>query len=328
VIRLGYGTYLPGTPSGGAELRQEIALAESAGFDAMFFAEHHGVPGYPPDPLSLAIFALGQTSRLRAGPMPLLLPLREPARIAETAAMADFISNGRLILGVGVGYLQKDYDQIGIPFDDRGPRMEEALAVMRSSWGATTVNHRGRFFVCDQPDPLQHRHQGRQPTLWIASSTNVGIRRAARWGDGVMIPSTVSGAEVAASVQHYKSACAKAGAPVGTTAVMRRGWLKSGATADQFISNFISEFENSPNYASHAGRPWVKGLHDPSGPFLGDVLFVGEPEEIAESLVVWAARVGVDYVILKLNWGRRDFVQIAEQLTRAGTLCRRVGGEN
>src|ERR1700732_1521378 len=124
-VRYGYGTYLLSDATTPRELREEIVQVECAGFDAIFFSEHHGVAGYAPDPLALAVFALGQTTTLRAGPMPLLLPLRQPVHVAETAALAHFISDGRLILGVGAGYLAQDFAPVGLSSAERGQRMEE-----------------------------------------------------------------------------------------------------------------------------------------------------------------------------------------------------------
>src|SRR5687768_7858098 len=110
-MRIGYGTYL----RDGGDLREEAQLAEASGLDGIFFSEHHGVAHYPPSPLALAHFALGATTTLRAGPMPLLLPLHHPVRIAEETALIDHVSGGRLIVGLAIGYLEDDFEQVGVP---------------------------------------------------------------------------------------------------------------------------------------------------------------------------------------------------------------------
>jgi hypothetical protein len=89
---------------------------------------------------------------------------------------------------------------------------------------------------------------------------------------------------------------------------------------------FIHEFESSPNYVAHSMRPWVAGLHDPSAPWLGDLLFVGEPDDVGADLERWAGAADVDYVVFKMNWGVRDFRALREQLLRADRLRLRAAG--
>jgi len=210
-MRCGYGTYLPATAEAGSELREEIALTEAAGFDAIFFSEHHGIDGYAADPLGLAVYALGQTSTLKAGPMPLLLPLHNPVRVAETAGLAHFLSDGRLLLGVAAGYLEQDYAQVGIPLEERGGRMREAMEVVKLALAGEGRSFRGRFYALEQAGPLLHRGPDGPPPLWMASSTEIGIKRAARWCEGLMLNSLLSAAEARPLIEEYRELCARAG---------------------------------------------------------------------------------------------------------------------
>src|SRR3954447_16356333 len=90
LMQLTYGTYVADPDV----LRDEVAAAEASGFEAVYFSEHHGLPGYIANPLAAATFVLGCSASLRSGPMPLLLPLHDPVRIAEQAALVDAISGG------------------------------------------------------------------------------------------------------------------------------------------------------------------------------------------------------------------------------------------
>ena len=312
-LRCGYGTYVPAHAEAAAELREEITLTEDAGFDAIFYSEHHGVDGYAPDPLALATYALGRTSRLRAGAMPLLLPLRNPALVAETAGLAHFISGGRLVLGVGTGYHPQDFDQIGAPLDDRGARFAEGLKAMRRVWAGQ--EHDGEFYRVRQKAAPLHRWAGGDPPVWIASGSAIGMKRAARWGQGIMLNSISSAAELRPTIAEYRAACATAGTPLGTIGVIRRCWFGAGDEAEAFIRGFLAQLETATHAADYANKAWVKERHTRS--FLDDVLFVGEPAAVGASVSRWARDLGADYVMLKLTWGARDFAQLRGQLRRA-----------
>src|ERR1700729_772094 len=166
MTQIGYGTYVgPGTGEG-LELREEIQLTEAAGFDAIFFSEHHGTERYPPSPLALASYALGATTTLRSGPMPLLLPLHDPVRVAEESALLDVVSGGRLVLGLAAGYLPHDFEQIGIPVDERGPRLDEGLDVIHRVWEGKPQAFHGRFSTFSSTGPLTYPPEsGRLPVL-------------------------------------------------------------------------------------------------------------------------------------------------------------------
>jgi alkanesulfonate monooxygenase SsuD/methylene tetrahydromethanopterin reductase-like flavin-dependent oxidoreductase (luciferase family) len=317
-----YGTYVPTHPDAPRELREEVARAEDAGFDAIFFSEHHGVEGYAPDPLSLAVHALASTSTMRAGTMPLLLAMRDPTLVAETAALANFISGGRLILGVGAGYLEQDYTQVGVPFAERGPRLEEAIALLTRTW-AGPVEHSGQFFGARRSREPLHRAAA-PPPLWIASSSRVGMRRSARLADGVMLNSLLASDEVAQLVRVYRKACAQSGRPAGTVGAIRRVWFGTGDSADAFLRTFEDQLRRAVNFAEYAKKPWVRDLA--SRAWVQDVVFVGDAGAVAHDLSEWAARVGVDYVMLKLHWGTRDFAQILEQLRHAKAFSASVAG--
>ena len=320
-LRCGYGTYVPAHADAAAELREEVALTEEAGFDGIFYSEHHGVDGYAPDPLALATYALGRTSTLRAGAMPLLLPLRNPALVAETAGLAHFLSDGRLILGVGTGYHPQDFDQVGAPLEDRGARFAEGLRVMRRMWAGR--EHAGTYYRVKQSAAPLHRWSGGDPPVWIASSSAIGMRRAARWAQGVMLNSISSAAELAPVIGAYRAACAAASVPVGTIGVIRRCWFGVGEEAEAFIRGFLAQLDTATHASDYAAKEWVRARHTRS--FLDDVLFVGEPGAAGAAVRRWADALGADYVMLKLTWGARDFARLRSQLRQARAFIDALG---
>jgi probable F420-dependent oxidoreductase len=184
----------------------ELAKAgEACGFESIWTAEHTifpreyasrypysvdgkaPVPGETPmgDPLIHLAWLAGQTS-LILGTAAVVLPLRNPVLLAKELASLDNLSGGRIILGVGVGWLEEEFAACGVPWARRAERAEDAIAAMRTLWSGADVSHHGPHFEFDDvaafPLPLR---LGGVPIV-IAGSTTGAARRAGRVGDGWM----------------------------------------------------------------------------------------------------------------------------------------------
>lgn len=143
--------------------------AEAAGFDSIWASDHVAFHHALLDvTVALATFA-AVTERIRLGAGVLLLPLRAPALVAREFASLDYVSGGRVILGVGVGGEHPaDFDAVGVPLHERGARTNDALRALRP------------LFARQGPPPAQPGG----PPLWIGGRSEAAIRRAARLGDG------------------------------------------------------------------------------------------------------------------------------------------------
>ena len=131
--------------------------AEAAGFDSLWAGEHVVLPDpqVPPlplapedrilDPVVTLTFLAAHTKRVLLGTGIIILPQRNPLVLAKELASLDELSGGRLLFGVGVGYLEPEFRALGVPFKDRGARTEEYLAAMRAIWSEKKPAYHGRF---------------------------------------------------------------------------------------------------------------------------------------------------------------------------------------
>ena len=167
--------------------------AEELGIDSVWVHDHvfnvghvfdriGGRPYY--EPLTLLSFVAARTTRVRLGTSVLVLPYHNPVRLAKVAATLDVLSGGRLIMGVGVGLIEKEIRAMGSPYAERGAFTDESIAVMRALWTQDEPKFDGKFSRFDgmkfSPKPLQ------KPTIpiVIGGVSRHAIRRAARLGDG------------------------------------------------------------------------------------------------------------------------------------------------
>jgi probable F420-dependent oxidoreductase len=184
------GVHLPhiGRKASPDTIRRAAIQAEEVGFDDVWVSEHIIVPkdsAYPPtpnfwDPVLTLTWAAAVTSRVRLGTSVLVLPLRHPLPLAKELATLQNLSGGRLILGAGVGWLEAEFDALGVPFKQRGRRMDEGIAMMRAVWTEDPVSFESQWIpakiesMSAQPQPI------RPIPIWIGGSSEAALRRALR----------------------------------------------------------------------------------------------------------------------------------------------------
>ena len=176
--------------------------AEEAGFESIWTVEHVVVPSdyqsaYPysptgkmpgnedmpiPDPLIWLAYVAAATSRINLATGILILPQRNPVVLAKELATLDHLSRGRMLLGIGVGWLEEEFDAIGVPFAERGKRTDEYVAAMRALWSQEKATYHGDFVHFDDCI-MRPRPVGSMP-VHVGGHTDIAARRAGRLGDG------------------------------------------------------------------------------------------------------------------------------------------------
>jgi alkanesulfonate monooxygenase SsuD/methylene tetrahydromethanopterin reductase-like flavin-dependent oxidoreductase (luciferase family) len=172
-----------------AEILDQIAWGENAGFDDVWLSEHHFIDdGYLPSILPIASAIAARTKRIRIASGVLLMPFQNPVRLAEDIAVVDVISGGRFELGVGVGFKLEEFESFGVPFKERGARTNQSLEIIRRALAGETVTFKSEFFdfknIKVTPEPIQKPH----PPIWLGGFTPAALRRAVRYGDGFTVP--------------------------------------------------------------------------------------------------------------------------------------------
>lgn len=188
------GVHLPqaGPAASGEAMTRAARLAEELGYADVWVSDHLVVPSgaqYPPsayvyEPLTALAWVAAATKRVGLGTTVLVLPMRNPIHVAKSIATIDLMSGGRFILGTAAGWLKAEFNAIGVPFDERGLRTDEAIEIIRHVW---TNDH----MTIDFPIHGIHMESIRaqpQPTrripIWIGGHADIALRRAITVGDG------------------------------------------------------------------------------------------------------------------------------------------------
>jgi probable F420-dependent oxidoreductase len=183
------GVILPNFGEGSSPdgIRRAVEAAEELGFDSVWTTEHIivGPDAVDPygrvyDPLVTLGWIAGWSERLRLGTSIVLVPLHHPMHLAKQVATLQELSGGRVALGVGMGWHRDEFDFMGIEFEGRGRRADEAIRLMRALWNGER-EFEGRHWSFR--DATSEPHPSPQPELWVGGSSAPALRRARELGD-------------------------------------------------------------------------------------------------------------------------------------------------
>ena len=213
-----------------------VQAGEEAGFESAWTVEHTVVPAgyqstYPyspdgkmagskedfplPDPLIWMAYIAAVTQRIKLATGILILPQHNPVITAKQVATLDHMSGGRVLLGIGVGWLREEFDAIGAPFDDRCARTDEYVQAMRELWTAERPTFKGKFVNFEgaycRPQPAQ----GSIPII-VGGHTKLAAKRAGRIGDG-FFPARGASAALIDVARRSADECGRDGAAIEVT---------------------------------------------------------------------------------------------------------------
>jgi probable F420-dependent oxidoreductase len=220
--------YADGVITSGPVLAEFGALVEELGVESVWAVEHvleaeeyerlypYSESGEMPrryvpmaDPLEILSFLAASTTRLRLGTSVMVAPLHSPVMLAKRASTLDRLSGGRLLLGLGIGWQKEEYSAIGVPYADRGARLEEAIEAMSALWAEHPATYHGRFVQFDRVHSLPAPMDGRVPIV-LGGNSAPAVRRCARLADG-WFPHAIPPDEFARGVELLRASARDAG---------------------------------------------------------------------------------------------------------------------
>ncbi len=239
-------------PSAGAKVTPENIVsvarwAEELGYHSLWVSDHVVLPQkvdspypydwenhrwpYPADtpwldPLLALAWAGAVAPSLKLGTSVMVVPLRHPMLLAKQLASLDFLTGGRAILGAGAGWMEEEFDLIGVPFARRGSRTAEMVELMRAFWRGEVVNFQGEFYQAAGCQMYPRPAQGIIPIVWGGHS-DAALRRVAQVGDG-WHPTLITMEQLAAGVHKLRQFAAEAGRdPASLLVIARPGKMYS-----------------------------------------------------------------------------------------------------
>jgi probable F420-dependent oxidoreductase len=207
-----------------AAVRAVAQRAEALGFRDLWVTENTLDHVFCFDPVVVLTYAAAVTSTIRLGASVVVLPVHNPIHVAHQWAALDYVSNGRAILGVGLGR-DHHYDQFQVPRDGRVRRFREGVELIKMLWTEPKVSYRGRIFQLEDGTMAPKPVQKPRPPIWMGVGHPDALRRTACIADGWMGSGGSSNAAFTRSVPLLRAALEKAGRDPATFPISKRVFL-------------------------------------------------------------------------------------------------------
>jgi len=219
-VRVGLGLPVSGTWATPGALRQVAERADALGFDSLWAFQrllhpidqdwgsaYHSVQ----DPLTSLAYAAAVTSRIRLGVAVVMAPYYAPIVLAKALTTVDVLSDGRLDVGLGLGWSAQEFEAVGVPMERRGPRAEEFVACLKAIWTQPEVEFHGEFYDVPlsrvEPKPVQSPY----PPLLMGGGAEAALKRIGRIADGWISSSRTDLTTIGGSVDVIRTAATEAG---------------------------------------------------------------------------------------------------------------------
>lgn len=248
----------------------------------------------------------------------MLLPLHKPLDIAEQLATIDVMSGGRLIFGSGIGYRDVEFKAFGTTAKERGRRFEENLIAIRRLWTEPSVTMKGSHFELDNASCSVMPVQKPTPPFWVGANVDAGIRRAARMADAWFINPHQTTETIERQLGIYRHALEAEGkAEPEVLPMMRECFV---AETKEKAINLARPYLEAKYKAYHEwgqDKSMAKGDDDLSLPFeelIQGRFLLGSPEDVAEQIIDYNKRLGVNVIIPAFQWVGTPHSQVLDAL--------------
>jgi alkanesulfonate monooxygenase SsuD/methylene tetrahydromethanopterin reductase-like flavin-dependent oxidoreductase (luciferase family) len=303
-------------------LLAQVEAAQRNGFTLLTLGQHYVYPDVrwlQPIP-TLARISAELERDVRVATTIVIVPLYHPIQLAEDLATLDIVSDGRLVVGAGLGYRPEEFAFLGLDIKERAARFEEALEVMARLWTEDSVTHHGRFWqFADAPVHIKPIQQPHMP-LWVGAQSDIGVKRAARLGQAWTIPPSCTVEEVEGWIDLFQRTRDEHGLPRVRSFPLRREVSVGRDRADALA---LYERNARGRYVAYAqrGRTWAGTPEELTRTFTDTVaghLVAGTAEDVVAELTAIAERLPVGPLIFRASWPDMSTEEVVATLDRLG----------
>jgi alkanesulfonate monooxygenase SsuD/methylene tetrahydromethanopterin reductase-like flavin-dependent oxidoreductase (luciferase family) len=303
-------------------LREQVRAARDCGFSSLLVGQHllTGPMGmFQTNPLLGHL--VDDAGGMQIGPGVLLLSMMNPVLAAEEAATLDWLSDGKYVLGAGLGYRPEEFQAMGVEKRERVGRLTEALQLIKRLWTEDSVTHHGRYFRLDEAKASVTPKQSPRPPIWLGGDVEPAVRRAARIADAWCVAPTLSIRSILARLEAFRDERRKTGQPEDVSCpVIRECFVGRDAAHAAAASRGPLLFK----YRAYAS--WGQG-ETPGSDF--DAAFddfgkgrflIGEAEQVKDEILRYADIARTDHILLRVQWPGLAHEEALGNIERIGRI--------
>lgn len=281
------------------QVLEQTEAADQLGYKSVWFAEHHfSEYGILTSPQVLLTAAAQRTKNIRLGVSIITLPFHNPIRIAEDYALLDVLSDGRLNLGLGSGYLPHEFAGFKVDGKDKAFRFNDALAVIEKAWTGEEFTHEGEYFQFTDVQ-LQVTPKQDQVPIWIGSLSSRGGQYIGKMGYNIMgVPYVASNsiAELKQVIADYRNAYREAGHDekrINIPLALHTYVAETKEEAERIAKPHLNLYLETRQYGKGAEYEDLEAREQ---------LLIGTPEDVVNILKKYQ-EIGCDHIMMLMNFG-------------------------
>ena len=298
------------------ELLTYARTARDLGYDSIFGMHHYLSSLATVQPLPLLARLIPESGDMRLG-IGIYLAYEHPVILAENFATIDQLSGGRLVLGLGAGYRQNEFDAMGMDRETRVSRMLEGVEVVKRLWTGEPVHHRGACFTIDGEAASIVPLQQPRPPIWLGANGEKGVRRVARVADAWIAPPNVKARWAKGHLQYFKDELERQGIDpaVREYPLIRELYIgDSDASAAAEVSDYLRREYTSYSVYGDEVAYWRTMFDD----LLAKAFLIGSPETVAAKLADFA-EAGFNHFLFRVSWAGMPADQALTTIERLAT---------
>jgi alkanesulfonate monooxygenase SsuD/methylene tetrahydromethanopterin reductase-like flavin-dependent oxidoreductase (luciferase family) len=308
-------------PSIYAMALERIVTMDTAGYDAVWLAEHH-FTGFSvcPSVHMMGVMAAARTKRLRIGTGVSLAPFYNPLRLAEEVALLDVLSGGRVNWGAGRGFERGEFKAFGIPGEESAQRFHETVAIVLKAWTSDKLSFQGKYFHYDAVEVLPKPLQAPHPPVWMAATSTTAIDWAARNGFSILMDPHSSRDDLVRKRRHYAETLLAAGhsaadrvIPMARLVAIDETTAKAREVAERAARWTLAAYIGPGHDNHHRQEIRTFGGKDPVQFYLEDVILHGTAESVIEQIRALENDAGMTY-LMAAPMSRRSFVLLTDRV--------------
>ncbi len=301
---------------------EQFRAARDVGFDTYCWAHHYMIDPYQHfQPIPVLARLAAEPGNMKLATSVLLLPLLNPVDLAEQVATLDHISEGRLILGLGLGYRPEECEAFGTRMSQRGARHTEALALMKRLWTEDEVTHHGKYFHVTGARPTAKPYQEPYPKIWLAGMSDPAINRIGREGEILFIGPAQPMDMIRHQIDLYHETLAKNNHAIPQDMVIVREFF-CASSREEALEKARRGFERKyKEYAAHGFQgndtELIRKITGDLETLMEDTFIVGNPQDCLEQIAEYR-NLGFTEVALRLFYPETPQKNVLEHIEFVG----------
>jgi len=248
----------------------------------------------------------------------MIAPLYHPVMLAEEIATLDVVTEGRLILGLGLGYRPEEFAYLDVPFKERASRFDESLELMKLLWTQESVTFHGKHWTLEEVHPHLTPVQQPHPPIWIGAFAMPGVRRCATYGDAYACPPEMPLHGIAERHQVVMDGFAARGKEFGPQPLRRN--IMVADTREEAIVEFARVAQG--RYLTYANKGLDvmdrEQLQNEFAQAVAGHAVLGTPDDVIAQLRTYVEKLPVDPILLRPQWPTMDGDETVAAIHRLG----------